>query len=164
MAAFAPDLAHSLPQSLKEQGVVDHAFVLECHEHKHHEQISGAMLTGMDDQLLEIFGRHRLIESLLKAGLEVAVPARDRGVDLIAYSDTDVRLGRFVGIPIQMKAASKACFSIDKKYSKFHDMLVAYVWNVLDPSNTHIYVLTQEEAVRVANEMNYTATDSWINT
>jgi hypothetical protein len=83
------------------------------------------MLADMDDQLLEIFGRHRLIESLLKAGLEVAIPARDRGVDLIAYSDTDVRLGRFVGIPIQMKAASKACFSIDKKYSKFHDMLVA---------------------------------------
>ena len=40
VAALAPHLADSLPQSLKEQGVVDHAFVLECHEHKHHEQIS----------------------------------------------------------------------------------------------------------------------------
>jgi len=42
----------------------------------------------MDDQLLEIVGKHRLTESLLDAGIEVAFPARDRGIDLIAYSDT----------------------------------------------------------------------------
>jgi hypothetical protein len=116
----------------------------------------------MDDQLLELCGRHRLTESLLGAGLEVAFPARDRGIDLIAYADTDRRLERFVAAPIQMKASAAACFSIDQKYSKFHDMLIAYVWNVSDPANTQIYVLRQDEALRIATEMRYTATESWI--
>jgi hypothetical protein len=116
----------------------------------------------MDDQLLEIVGRHRLIESLLQADIEVAFPARDHGVDLIAYSDTDVSLGQFVGFPIQMKSASTASFSISQKYSKFPGMLLAYVWNVSERSNTQIYALTQEEAVRIATDMKYTATDSWI--
>ena len=116
----------------------------------------------MDDQLIELCGRQRLTESLLGAGLEVAFPARDRGIDLIAYADVDHRLGRFVAAPIQMKAATGACFSIDKKYSKFHDIVIAYVWYVSEPANTQIYVLTQQEAVDLATEMKYTATESWI--
>ena len=117
----------------------------------------------MDDQLLELCGKHRLTENLLGAGLEVAFPARDRGIDLIGYADIDSRLGRFVAAPIQMKAASEACFLIDRKYSKVHDMLIAYVWNVSEPANTQIYVLTQQEAVGLATEMKYTATQSWID-
>jgi len=116
----------------------------------------------MDDQLIELCGRHRLTESLLGAGLEVAFPACDRGIDLIAYADIDLRLERFIAAPIQMKAASEACFSIDKKYSKFHDMLIAYVWKVSEPARTQIYVLTQQEAVDIATEMKYTGTESWI--
>jgi hypothetical protein len=115
----------------------------------------------MNDQLLELCGRHRLTESLLGAGLEVAFPARDRGVDLIAYADIDRRLERFAAVPIQMKAASAARFSIDRKYSKFHDMLIAYVWNVAEPVRTKIYALNQEEALRIATEMKYTMTESW---
>ena len=115
----------------------------------------------MDDQLLELCGRNRLTESLLGAGLEVAFPARDRGIDLIAYADIDRRLEKFAAVPIQMKAASGASFSIDQKYSKFHDMLIAYVWNVSQPADTQIYVLTQKEAVDIATEMKYTTSESW---
>ncbi len=115
----------------------------------------------MDDQMIELCGRHRLTESLLQADLEVAFPARDRGIDLIAYADTDRRLERFVAVPIQMKAASQSCFSIDRKYSKFHDMLIAYVWNVSEGAKTQIYVLRQDEVLRIATEMKYTATESW---
>ena len=39
----------------------------------------------MDTQMIEIMGRNRLIDELLRAGLEVALPLRDRGIDLIAY-------------------------------------------------------------------------------
>jgi hypothetical protein len=115
----------------------------------------------MDDQLLELRGRHRLIESLLGADLEVAFPARDHGIDLIGYSDVDLKLGRFVAKPIQMKAASEASFSIDQKYSKFPDLLIAYVWNVSQPANTQIFLLRQDEAIRIATEMGYTGSASW---
>ena len=39
----------------------------------------------VDSQLIEIIGRNRLINELLRGGLEVATPLRDRGIDLIAY-------------------------------------------------------------------------------
>ena len=55
----------------------------------------------MDDQLLEIVGKHRLTESLLDAGIEVAFPARDHGIDLIAYSET--ALGPKTTVPAALR-------------------------------------------------------------
>src|SRR5262245_32215102 len=59
----------------------------------------------LDSQVIEILGRQRLIAELLRDGLEVAVPVRDRGVDLIAYADLSQQVARFASRPIQMKAA-----------------------------------------------------------
>jgi hypothetical protein len=39
----------------------------------------------MEPQIVEILGRNRLIDELLRAGLEVATPERDRGIDLLVY-------------------------------------------------------------------------------
>ena len=36
-----------------------------------------------DPQFVEILGRHYLITELMRAGIEVAEPVRDRGVDLV---------------------------------------------------------------------------------
>ncbi len=41
----------------------------------------------MENQVVEVIGRSRLIEMLFRAGLEVARPERDCGIDLIAYVD-----------------------------------------------------------------------------
>jgi hypothetical protein len=43
----------------------------------------------MDTQLTELIGRNWLVNELLRAGLEVATPLRDRGIDLIAYFDLE---------------------------------------------------------------------------
>lgn len=80
----------------------------------------------MDAQTLELIGQYRLAGELLHAGLEVAFPARDRGVDLIAYADIDKpivrrQIGRFVAKPIQLKAASRRSFGIWAKYRKIHN-------------------------------------------
>ena len=44
-------------------------FRMRSRTHKHHEQISVLRYSQMDDQLIELCGRHRLTESLLGAGL-----------------------------------------------------------------------------------------------
>ncbi|MEX2121148.1 MAG: hypothetical protein WD847_16265 [Pirellulales bacterium] len=72
-----------------------------------------------DTQLIELLGRNRLIDDLLRAGLEVALPARDRGIDLIAYADLRTSVDAFVARPIQMKAASSRSFSVDVKWGRF---------------------------------------------
>lgn len=116
---------------------------------------------SFDSQVVKLLGRNRLVDELLRAGLEVALPLRDRGIDLIAYADTGEGVAAFAARPIQMKAASAESFSIDRKYTAFPGLILAYVWNVADAGKTVTYALTYAEAVAVADEMGYTKTESW---
>jgi hypothetical protein len=122
---------------------------------------SGEASRRLDSQTLEIVGRHRLAGELLMSGLEVAFPARDRGVDLIAYADVDPGAGRFVARPIQLKAASRRSFGVWKKYERIHDLVFAFVWHLdgADPPET--YALTHGEALAVGEAMGWLATESW---
>jgi hypothetical protein len=115
----------------------------------------------MDAQMVEMLGRHRLIAELLRANLEVAIPARDRGIDLIAYADLGTQVARFSACPIQLKAAIGGSFSVDRKYTKFPNLLMAYVWYLEDPARTVTYATNYKEAVAVAEAMGYTKTTSW---
>ena len=73
----------------------------------------------MDTQTIEILGRNRLVDELLVAGLEVAMPLRDRDIDLIAYVDLAVDALKFAAVPIQMKAASKVRFQLTGSTPKY---------------------------------------------
>ncbi len=117
-----------------------------------------------DTQKIEIIGRNRLTNELLAAGFEVAQPLRDRGIDLIAYLDIDDAVNHFAAVPIQLKVARKAYFTVNRKYDKFPNLILAYVWGVDEGSVEGVsYALTQAEAVGIADQMNWTNTDSWIN-
>jgi len=113
---------------------------------------------SLDTQSIEIIGRGRLVEQLLLGNVEVAVPTRDRGIDLIAYLDLGVS---FVACPIQLKAATGRAFSISGKYAKFPSLIHAFVWNITG-EKTEIYALTQLQAIEVAEQMGYTKTQSWL--
>lgn len=115
----------------------------------------------LDTQVIELLGRHRLSDELLRSGLEVAFPARDRGVDLIAYADLGRQVERFAAKPIQMKAASTQAFGLFQKYLKISDLILAYVWNLNDPKLAVTYALSYQEAIAVAGAMGWTKTPSW---
>lgn len=119
------------------------------------------MSARVDTQLVELAGRNWLASELLRADLEVARPERDRGIDLIAYLDLDETTSTFHACPIQMKAATQAVFSLYAKYAKFPRLILAYVWNLRDSTQTTCFALTYREALAVADEMGYTNTDSW---
>jgi hypothetical protein len=114
-----------------------------------------------DAQIIELMGRNRLVNELLGAGLEVALPLRDRGIDLIAYADLGSKVNAFIACPIQMKAASNRSFSINRKYEKFPILIHAFVWGLQSPDQAETYALTNAEAVVVGDAMGYTATPSW---
>jgi hypothetical protein len=114
-----------------------------------------------DTQLVELLGRHRLIGELLRDGLEVAIPARDRGIDLIAYADLSHQVGKFVARPIQMKVASVSGFGVERKYKKISDLIIAFVWHLSDPSHAVTYALTYLQGERIADDMGWTRTASW---
>lgn len=107
-----------------------------------------------------------MIEELLRADLEVSIPIRDRGIDLIAYADLDSQVKSFVGCPIQMKAASSASFSLNTKYLRFPNLILAYVWYLNDSSRTVTFAMTYSEALEIAKtkilkKTDWTTTPSW---
>lgn len=116
----------------------------------------------MDSQITELLGRNRLLDELLRAGLEVALPERDRGIDLIAYADLGSKVSAFVARPIQMKAATKANFSISRKYEKFPDLILAFVWHLDSAEDARTYALFYDEALAIGERLGWTATPSWI--
>lgn len=119
----------------------------------------------LDTQVVEIMGRNRLVNELLAAGIEVALPLRDRGIDLIAYIDIDDEIAQFTAIPIQMKASSGSQFTINRKYEKFlPNLVIAFVWGVMseDKQTQVTYALTHEESLTITETMGYAKTGSWL--
>lgn len=114
----------------------------------------------MDTQQLELMGRHRLVESLVHAGLDVAMPLRDRGVDLIAYTP-GAGPGGFDAFPVQLKSFSGEGFSLHTKYAQVDRLVLAYVWRMNEPERSSILAMTYAEALSVAHDMGYTQTESW---
>lgn len=107
---------------------------------------------------MELLGRNRLMDELLRAGLEIALPIRDRGIDLLVYAD---QKKKFAAVPVQMKASSKQSFGLSQKYAKFPGLLLAYIWNIERMGHEETFALTYGEALRVAKKMGWTATVSW---
>jgi hypothetical protein len=74
----------------------------------------------MDSQIVEMLGRNHLVGELIRSGLEVSLPLRDRGIDLIAYADLISSVPVFRVRPIQMKAASNRSFGLDQATRRLH--------------------------------------------
>ena len=111
----------------------------------------------IDSQLVEIAGKHLLISRLVAARYEVAEPLRDRGIDLIVYRDEN----QFNAFPVQMKASTQESFSLDRKYEKFSNLHIAYVWNVNAGDGGEVYLLPYDQALKVMDAKGYSRTDSW---
>jgi hypothetical protein len=116
---------------------------------------------ALDTQVVELLGRQRLMAELLRDGLEVAIPARDRGVDLIAYADLSQQVARFAARPIQMKASTASAFGVAQKYTRIADLILAYVWHLDDTKPPVTYALPYLGAVEIAEKMGWTKTPSW---
>lgn len=114
----------------------------------------------LDSQQVELVGRAWLATQLLRDGVEVAIPERDIGIDLIAYLHG--RSGEeFLARPVQLKASRRFSFAFDRKYERFHDLLFAFVWYLDSPSGTHAAFLTKAEVIEVCTAMRWTDTASW---
>jgi hypothetical protein len=114
------------------------------------------MKMSKDNQIVELAGRNRLASELQRAGIEVARPERDHGVDLVAFLDSD----RFRARPIQLKGASRENFEVQRKYERFSELMLVYVWN-LDLPISRFFALSYPEATEICEAMGWTSTRSW---
>src|SRR5689334_7125323 len=83
----------------------------------------------LDSQQVEILGCNRIKAALIEAGLEVATPERDNGIDLIVYR-WSAEAAQFDACPVQIKAARDFSFGIDAKYERIPGLVMAFVVGV----------------------------------
>ena len=115
------------------------------------------MAKDLDTQQVELIGTAALEAELIRQGFEVARPRRDRGVDLIVYSDAPDR--PFAAVPIQVKAASEKTFGVFKKYEKFKNMVMVNIWHAISAKPRFI-LMTYEEALTFVPDL---GGHSWTN-
>lgn len=116
-------------------------------------------MVELGSQQIEILGRSRLKAALIEAGLEVATPERDNGIDLIMYRWSPEG-GEFVARPVQMKAATEFTFGVDRKYERIPALVIAHVMNARGGDHA-IYAMTYREAAEIAATLGWTKTKSW---
>ncbi|HVC46708.1 MAG TPA: hypothetical protein VND90_05635 [Terracidiphilus sp.] len=124
----------------------------------------------MDKQQIGVIGKHILIANLLAAGLEVAEPIRDHGVDLIVFrdgkGDSEKRV-KFAALPIQLKTSSKKTFELYRKYGRFDELRIVYVWNAENiwndkySSTPIIFCLKYREALELLEKGGHAEKDAW---
>ena len=118
-----------------------------------------------DTQITALAGHHYLISQLLAAGIEVATPVRDHGIDLIAYVDRIEATGQFFACPIQLKTNEDERFSLHRKYENFPNLLMVYAWNISSTTSRTLYALTYREAEKLLQKgpkgTDHTKTNSW---
>ena len=114
-----------------------------------------------DTQLTELAGRFALISQLTKDGLEVALPIRDRGIDLVVYADLEEQGTQFVACPIQLKVTTGRRFDLDSKYARIANLLLVYVWDVQEADQSRTYALTYSEALDIYTKRGFTKTATW---
>ena len=106
----------------------------------------------LDAQTIALLGRDRVIEQLHRAGLEVALPRRDHGIDVIAYADKE---RTFLALPIQVKASADFRWVVNEKYSPFADIVISFVMYLADEQRTVVYAIPQMENLEIAERLGY---------
>ncbi len=99
---------------------------------------------------------------LMRRGIEVAHPASDRGVDLLAYRLTQKETvpGKFV--PVQVKSRSGTGFNFQKGwFDKVPGLVLVHVWNI--QACPEFYIFDSVARVEEALGPTYASSPSWEN-
>ena len=89
-----------------------------------------------------------LAEKLSSAGIRLAFPEFDSGIDVIAYF-TD---GRFLSAPVQLKSSTQQGFYTNKKYLQIPDLRIVYLWHVgLDLTKIRAFCLPYHKAEEIVD-------------
>ena len=114
-------------------------------------------MTAHEAALVGKAGEAAVAAELLRRHIDIAYPAHDAGVDLIAYREH--KLDQVV--PIQVKARTATCFEFQKGWFKIEGLVLVQVWNVTVTPEFYIFgnLGDVEDALGVA----HCATPSWMN-
>jgi hypothetical protein len=85
-------------------------------------------------------GEALVAAELLRRGANIAYPAYDGGIDLLAYRELD--FSRVV--PIQVKARSLSCYNFQKSWFRIKGLVLVQVWHVSEEPQFYVFSNLQE--------------------
>jgi len=101
-------------------------------------------------------GESLVAAELLRRLVNVAVPAYDGGVDLIAYREMDMRHV----VPIQVKARSATCYNFQRAWFDVPGIVLVQVWHTA--THPEFYIFGGLSDVEAALGPAHSASASWI--
>ena len=101
-------------------------------------------------------GEALVAAELLRQGIDVAYPAYDGGVDLLAYREHDFNCV----VPIQVKTRSETCYNFQKSWFEVNRLVLVQVWYAANPTTPQFYVFSNLQQVEEALG-EHADTDSW---
>lgn len=101
-------------------------------------------------------GEALVAAELMRRGVNVAYPAYDGGIDLLAYRELD--FSRVV--PIQIKSRSSTGYNFQRSWFRIKGLVLVQVWHV--SVKPEFYIFGNLEDVEEALGVEHCATESWM--
>lgn len=115
----------------------------------------GGMSNPHNAALVGKAGEALVAAELLRRHIDVAYPAHDSGVDLIAYRSKTPNLV----VPIQVKARSATCFEFQKSWFHIEGLVLIQVWHVI--TSPQFFIFGDLHDVEEALGPSHVVTASW---
>jgi len=116
---------------------------------------------ALDAQTIAVLGKSYVRMLLQRDGVEVAEPACDRGIDLIAYLDQHTK--QLYAQPIQVKSSLQFRWTHHVKYRAFPGLILAHVMHLEDQTNTRVYATNYSENHAIAKKLKYLERPLWLD-
>ncbi len=114
-----------------------------------------------DNRSTHRIGCDRLILELRQFGIHAEPSVKTRGVDFFVTRHQSGKPSQRLRIPILVRAASKANFSVIRRHEKISNLILAFVWHLRSGNPAETFAMTFNEALSIAEEMGWTSTGSW---
>lgn len=111
---------------------------------------------ALDAALVGKAGEALVAGELLRRHIDIAYPAFDGGVDLMAYRGHD--FDRV--IPIQIKTRSSTCYVFQKRWFEIQNIILIQVWHAA--TKPEFYMFRNIQDVEGALGDRHASTSSWI--
>ena len=101
-------------------------------------------------------GEALVAAELMRRGVNVAYPAYDGGIDLLAYRELD--FSRVV--PIQIKSRASTGYNFQRSWFRIEGLVLVQVWHILEKPEFYIFRNLQD--VEEALGAEHCSSESWV--
>ena len=117
---------------------------------------AGESMTAHEAALVGKAGEALVAAELLRRHIDVAYPAQDGGIDLLAYRGND--LSRV--IPIQVKGRTSTCYEFQRDWFRIDGLVLVQVWYVTGTPEFYIFGSVGDVVEALGRQ--HSATQSWL--